>query len=66
MELIGKWAILNNDMVVLDLIEGDILLVDITKYQNYGGEVKYSEPFEYRGTPAIGWSWSNELDKFIS
>lgn len=60
----GSWAIVNNDMVVIALFEGDILMHDISQYQNYGGEVKYSTPFEYRGTPTIGSVWSNELDKF--
>lgn len=61
----GKWAIVNNDMIVVYLFDGDILTFDWTTIERYGGEVKYSEPFEYRGTPEIGWTWSNELDKFI-
>jgi hypothetical protein len=60
----ANWAIVNNDMIVIGLYEGDISYLDISEYENYGGEVKYSSPFEYRGTPSIGSVWSNELDKF--
>lgn len=60
----GKWAILNNDMIVVALLEGNLMEFDITSVERYGGEVKYSEPFEYRGTPIIGSVWSSELDKF--
>lgn len=60
----GSWAIVNNDMVVIALFEGDILMCDISQYQNYGGEVKYSTPYEHRGTPTIGSVWNGELDKF--
>ena len=60
----GKWAIVNNDMLVVHLFEGDVLTFDWQSIERYGGEVKYSEPFEYRGTPSIGSVWSNELDKF--
>jgi hypothetical protein len=61
----GKWAILNNDMIVVALLEGNLMEFDITSVERYGGEVKYSQPFEYRGIPTIGSVWSNELDKFI-
>lgn len=61
----GKWAILNNDMVVVALWEGAPWDFDWQSVERYGGEVKYSEPYTYRGTPTIGSVWSNELDKFI-
>ena len=61
----GKWAIVNNDMIVVALLEGNPMEFDITSVERYGGEVKYSEPFEFRGIPTIGSVWSNELDKFI-
>ena len=60
----GKWAIVNNDMVVIALFEGAPWDYDKSRLENYGGEVKYSEPFEYRGIPTIGSVWNNELDKF--
>jgi hypothetical protein len=60
----GKWAIVNNNMEVVALWDGIPWEFDINSVENYGGEVKYSEPFEYRGTPTIGSVWSNELDKF--
>jgi len=60
----GKWAIVNNDMIVVALFEGNPRDFDIKSVERYGGEVKYSQPFEYRGIPIIGSVWSNELDKF--
>jgi len=45
-------------------LEGNLMEFDITSVERYGGEVKYSEPFEHRGTPIIGSVWSSELDKF--
>ena len=50
----GSWAILNNSMEVIAILEGDIMTYDISQHENYGGEVKYSAPFEHRGTPSIG------------
>ena len=61
----GSWAILNNNMEVIAIFEGDILTHDFSQYQNYGGEVKYSAPFTHRGTPSVGWNWSNDLDRFV-
>lgn len=61
----AKWAIVSNDMVVMALWEGLPWEFDSTSVERYGGEVKYSTPFEYRGIPTIGSLWSNELDKFI-
>lgn len=61
----GNFAILNTDMLVIGLYEGDINNVDISGYENYGGAVKYSEPYGYRGTPQIGSKWEAELDKFV-
>jgi hypothetical protein len=62
----GKWAIVNNDMIVVYLFDGDLLTFNWTSIERYGGEVNYSEPFEYRGIPTIGSIWSNELDKFVT
>lgn len=61
----GSWAILNNDMVVVALWEGAPWDFDWQTVENYGGEVKYSEPYAYRGTPTIGSVWSNDLDRFV-
>jgi hypothetical protein len=63
--MFGSWAIINTTMIVIDLFEGDISTHDFSVYERYGGEVKYSEPYEYRGTPSLGSVWSNELDKFV-
>ena len=59
-----KWAIVNNDMIVVALWEGAPWDFDRSGIENYGGEVGYSEPYEYRGTPTIGSKWNVELDKF--
>jgi hypothetical protein len=64
MELQGKWAIVNNDMVVIALFEGDILSHDISNYERYGGEVGYHYPNEHRGPVSVGMVWNIELDKF--
>jgi hypothetical protein len=63
--MFGNWAIVNTSMIVIDLFEGDISTHDFSEYQNYGGEVKYSTPYENRGIPQLGWRWVNELDKFV-
>lgn len=60
----GSWAILNTNGEVVGLHEGNPWDFDWQSVENYGGEVKYSTPFEYRGTPVIGSYWNNELDKF--
>lgn len=60
----GNWAILNTSGEVIDLWVGLPWEYDNTGIENYGGEVKYSAPYEYRGTPVIGSIWNNELDKF--
>ena len=61
----GNWAILNTNGEVIALHVGLPWDFDYTIVENYGGEVKYSTPYDYRGTPSIGSVWSNELDKFI-
>ena len=61
----GNWAIVNTNMIVIGLFEGNIETHDLSGYENYGGEVKYSAPYDYRGTPTIGSVWSNDLDKFL-
>jgi hypothetical protein len=60
-----KWAIVNNQMIVVALWEGSLDDFDFSSVENYNGEVKYSEPFEYRGNPTLGSYWDVELDKFI-
>ena len=60
----GSWAILNNSMEVIAILEGDIMTYDILQHENYGGEVKYSAPFEHRGTPSIGSVWNAINDRF--
>ena len=59
----GIWAIVNTNGVCLELYEGDILYFDTTKYEDYGGEVKVSSPYEYRGG-VVGQVFNHELDKF--
>jgi hypothetical protein len=60
----GKWAIVNNDMICLEIYEGDINYFDFHKYPNYGGEVGIHSPWEYR-EGAVGKTFNHELDKFI-
>lgn len=63
MEMTGKWAIVDNTGKCLEIYEGDILQFDILKFENYGGEVKISTPWEYRGGE-VGQTFNHELDKF--
>lgn len=60
----GDWAILNTNGEVIALHNGLPWEFDNTGIENYGGEVKYSAPYQHRGTPVIGSIWNNELDKF--
>ena len=60
----GIWAIVNTNGLCLEIYEGNILDFDVTKYSDYGGEIKVSSPWEYR-EGAVGKSFNNELDKFI-
>lgn len=64
MEIVGIWAIVNTDMVCLEIYEGNILEFDTNKYPNYGGEVGIHNQWSYREA-AIGKTYSHELDKFI-
>jgi hypothetical protein len=57
----GKWAIVNNDMIIIDIFEGDIVLHDISVYERYGGEVKITEE---RGEALIGGTYNPLEDKF--
>lgn len=57
----GNWAIVNNDMIIIDIFEGDISLYDVSTYDRYGGEVKIEE---HRGTPTIGGIYNPLEDKF--
>jgi hypothetical protein len=51
-------------MECIEIFEGNILDFDTTKYENYGGEIKVSSPWEYRGGK-VGQTFNHELDKFI-
>jgi len=59
----GKWAIVDTSGKCIEIYEGDILQFDIRKYENYGGEIKVSAPWEYRGGE-VGQTFNHELDKF--
>jgi hypothetical protein len=60
----ANWALLDENNIVVFLFFGDITVTDVTPYGDIRGMVKYSQPFEYRGTPIIGSVWISELDKF--
>ena len=64
MEMIGIWAIVDTTEKCIEIYEGDILQFDTTKYENYGGEIKVSNPFDYREA-LVGKTFNHELDKFI-
>lgn len=57
----GKWAIVNNDMIIIDIFEGNIALHDVSVYERYGGEVKITDE---RGTAIIGGTYNPLEDKF--
>jgi hypothetical protein len=57
----GKWAVVNNDMIIIDIFEGDIALYDVSVYERYGGEVKITEE---RGEAVIGGIYNPLEDKF--
>jgi hypothetical protein len=57
----GNWAIVNNDMIIIDIFEGDIALYDVSVYERYGGEVKITEE---RGEAVIGGIYNPLEDKF--
>jgi len=58
----GKWAIVNNDMIIIDIFEGDIAMHDVSVYERYGGEVKITDE---RGIAIIGGTYNPLEDKFI-
>jgi hypothetical protein len=62
-EMNGIWAIVNNDMICLEIYEGDINKFDFYKYSNYGGEVGIGGKWTYR-EGAVGKKFNHELDKF--
>jgi hypothetical protein len=64
MEMNGIWAIVDTSMKCIEIYEGDIHQFDVKKYENYGGEVKISSPWEHRGGK-VGQTFNHELDKFI-
>lgn len=57
----ANWAIVDNNMIVTSLWVGNIDDSDIPQ----GGLVKYSEPFQSRGTPLVGMRWDNATERFI-
>ena len=57
----ANWAIVDNNMIVTSLWVGNIDDSDIPQ----GGMIKYSTPFEYRGTPSVGQQWDNATETFI-
>lgn len=57
----GNWAIVNNDMTIIDIFEGDISLYDVSTYDRYGGEVKITAE---RGIATIGGKYNPLEDKF--
>lgn len=63
MEMNGIWAIVNTSAECIEIFEGNIISFDTTKYENYGGEIKVSFPYEYR-EGAVGKTFNHEKDKF--
>ena len=63
MEMNGTWAIVNTSAECIEIFEGNIISFDTTKYENYGGEIKVSSPYEYR-EGEVGKVFNHELDKF--
>ena len=57
----GDFAIVDENMIVTSLWSGNIDSDLIPE----GGLVKYSEPFQSRGTPLIGQQWDNSTETFI-
>lgn len=57
----GKWAIVNNDMIIIDIFEGDVALHNVSVYDRYGGEVKITAE---RGEAVIGGTYNPLEDKF--
>jgi hypothetical protein len=56
-----KWAVLNTDMIIIDIFEGNIIYHDVSVYERYGGEVKITEE---RGEALIGGTYNPLEDKF--
>jgi hypothetical protein len=61
----ANWALLDENNIVVFLFFGDINVTDTTPYGDIKGMVKYSYPFEDRGTPIVGSVWNGEINKFI-
>ncbi len=57
----GDFAIVDENMIVTSLWSGNIDSDLIPE----GGLVKYSEPFQSRGTPVVGQQWDNATETFI-
>lgn len=57
----ANWAILNNDMIIINIFDGDLNFHDTSVYERYGGEVKITPE---RGTAIIGGKYNPLTDKF--
>jgi len=60
----ANWALLDENNIVVFLFFGDITITDVTPYGDIRGMVKYSSPYEHRGTPIVGSVWNGETNKF--
>ena len=63
MDMLGTWAIVDTSGKCIEIYEGNIIDFDTTKYENYGGEIKVSSPWEYRGGE-VGKVFNHQTDKF--
>jgi len=61
----ANWALLDENNIVVFLFFGDITETDVTPYGDIRAMVKYSHPYEDRGTPIVGSIWNGEINKFI-
>jgi hypothetical protein len=50
--------------IVISLFYGDLEVTDTSTIEGLVGMVKYSAPFEDRGTPVIGSYWNALENKF--
>ena len=60
----ANWAIINENNVVIQLMYVDMETTDTSNIVGMAGMVKYSAPFEDRGTPEIGSVWNPLTNKF--
>jgi hypothetical protein len=55
----GRFAILNTFGEVIAVYEGDLNYLDISQYENYGGEIKL-----YDRVVSVGMKWNSESQIF--